>query len=363
MRFSLEPSWMHSDFDSVVVVDDDSFLGLLGLMFILLIVLAPSSIECDWISLITTPHREGTDSHPNFRTVPKRKEFAFNRFNTSYQHFRIIMGKKCKRNKAVSTKQNGTRNVEGGVSETRAVGGIEPPRGTNSSINTTSRDIEQTLSKLLQINDYEGILKLESDAIRQAKSLEGTEPLYASYIYIVIAKALTETGSSNKVARHKTIRLLERSFTLAAKMDDNLKICIMLRSAVKEGRHVEAFATVKRLASGTPQHELTDPDMILSMANKFSRVTEPRIVVNILTIFLGTINRFWDKDKRAVAYLAFGGEYTFLFEYEKAASFLHKALDITDDPERKVTVLGELSSMFRFSCNYDAALSTLNDAM
>jgi hypothetical protein len=48
---------MHSDFDSVVVVDDDSFLGLLGLMFILLIVLAPSSIECDWISLITTPHR------------------------------------------------------------------------------------------------------------------------------------------------------------------------------------------------------------------------------------------------------------------------------------------------------------------
>ena len=98
------------------------------------------------------------------------------------------MGKKSKRNKAVSTKQKGTRNVEGGVSET-------------SSIHTNSRDITKSLSKLQQINDYEGILKLESDAIRQAKALEGTEPQKATYIYQVIAKALEETGSSNKEAR------------------------------------------------------------------------------------------------------------------------------------------------------------------
>ena len=212
------------------------------------------------------------------------------------------MGKKSKRNKAVSTKQNGTRNVEVGVSETCAasdiavVGGIEPPRGTNSSISTnnSSRDIKKSLLKLLQINDYEGIMKLESDAIRQAKALEGTEPQNASYIYIVIAKALEEIGSSNKVAREKAVRYLEQSFALSEKKDDNLQDLQyvaerLVHFNVKEGRHVEAFATVKRLASRIPQYELIDPDLILSLADEFSKATQFERVIDVLTIFLVTI--------------------------------------------------------------------------
>ena len=287
-----------------------------------------------------------------------------------------IMGKKTKSDRAVSTKQNGTRNVEVGVSETCAasdiavVGGIEPPRGTNSSISTnnSSRDIKKSLLKLLQINDYEGIMKLESDAIRQAKALEGTEPQNASYIYIVIAKALEEIESSNKVAREKAVRYLEQSFALSEKKDDNLQDLQyvaerLVHFNVKEGRHVEAFATVKRLASRIPQYELIDPDLILSLADKFSKATQFERVIDVLTIFLGTINRSWDKEKRAAAYLAFGQGYTELTEYEKAASFLHKALTITDVQEMKVSTLGVLGSMFTFSCNYDAALSALNQAL
>ena len=80
-------------------------------------------------------------------------------------------------------------------------------------------------------------------------------------------------------------------------------------------------------------------------------------------MFLGTINISWDKEKRAAAYLAFGEEYTDLTEYEEAASFLHKALAITYDPERKVDVLCQMGLMSRFSCNYDDALATLKQAM
>jgi tetratricopeptide (TPR) repeat protein len=85
---------------------------------------------------------------------------------------------------------------------------------------------------------------------------------------------------------------------------------------------------------------------------------------DILTIFLGTINRSWDKEKRAEAYLAFGEGYTGLAdEYEMADSFLRKALAITEDPESKVTVLCLMGSMSMFSCNYDDALATLNQAL
>ena len=80
-------------------------------------------------------------------------------------------------------------------------------------------------------------------------------------------------------------------------------------------------------------------------------------------MFLGTINRSWDKEKRAAAYLAFGEEYTDLTEYEEAASFLHKALAITYDPERKVDVLCHMGLMSRFSCNYDDVLAALNQAL
>jgi tetratricopeptide (TPR) repeat protein len=266
------------------------------------------------------------------------------------------MGKKSKRNKAVSTKQKGTRNVEGGVSET-------------SSIHTNSRDITKSLSKLQQINDYEGILKLESDAIRQAKALEGTEPQKATYIYQEIALALEETaGSSNKEAREKAIHYLEQSFALVEKMIDNLQDLQYVTERLvyfnlKEGRHDEAFATVKRLASSITQHELIGPEFIISFADKFSEATQFERVIDVLTIFLGTINRSWDKEKRAAAYLAFGKGYTELAEYEKAASFLHKALAITDDPVNKVAVLSQMGNMCKSSCNYDDALAALNQAI
>jgi hypothetical protein len=62
--------------------------------------------------------------------------------------------------------------------------------------------------------------------------------------------------------------------------------------------------------------------------------------------------------------LVFGEGYTDLAEYEKADSFLHMALAITDDPpESKVAVLCQMGSMSRFSCNYDDALDTLNQAL
>jgi len=85
--------------------------------------------------------------------------------------------------------------------------------------------------------------------------------------------------------------------------------------------------------------------------------------IEILTMFLGTINRSWDKVTRAAAYLAFGTGYTFLFEYEKAASFLHKALAITEDPENTVVVLYQMGLMYECSCNYDDALATLDQAL
>ena len=170
------------------------------------------------------------------------------------------MGKKSKRNRAVSKKQKGTRNVEGGVSETSSaasdiavVGGIEPSRGA-TSISTNSRDIDQSFLKLIQINDYEGILELESDAIRHAKALEGTEPQMAGHIYLVIVTALQETGFSTKEAREKAMHYLEqcwkafhsleRSFELLEKEMSLDCVKLLVSIYLKEGRHDEAFATV-----------------------------------------------------------------------------------------------------------------------
>jgi tetratricopeptide (TPR) repeat protein len=132
---------------------------------------------------------------------------------------------------------------------------------------------------------------------------------------------------------------------------------------LKEVRHVKAFATVKRFISSIPQHELIDPDVFLSIANSCYQALLTEKAIEILTMFFGTINRSWDKENRAAAYLGFGEAYTDLAEYEKADSFLHKALAITDDPESKVMVMCQMGYMSNFSCNYDDALAALNQAL
>jgi tetratricopeptide (TPR) repeat protein len=103
--------------------------------------------------------------------------------------------------------------------------------------------------------------------------------------------------------------------------------------------------------------------LILSTAKAFSYASLFERVIDVLTMFLGTINRSWDKDKRSVAYLVFREGYTDLTEYEKADSFLHKALAITEDPERKAAALSQMGLVSKFSCNYDDALTTLNQAL
>ena len=269
------------------------------------------------------------------------------------------MGKKSKKNRAVSTKQQGMINVEGGVSETS---GIEHPM--------PRRDIKESLSKFLNINDSEGILKLELDAGSQAKALEGTEPQKALYIYQAIAEAFHETEETSpyKEARKKAIHYFEEYFALTEKMIDNLngmQYCarILVHCNLREGRLDKAFAIVKRLASGINRHELIDPVLIPSIAKEFFQANQFERGIEILTMFLGTINRSWDKENRAEAYLAVGKGYTFLAEYKKADSFLQKALAITHDPENKVTVLCQMGEMSRFACNYDDAIAALNQAL
>jgi tetratricopeptide (TPR) repeat protein len=222
------------------------------------------------------------------------------------------------------------------------------------------------LAEVTTKGDHEGILKLESDAILRATVLEGTEPEIASSIYIVIARSLVvEIGLSSTIAQEKAIHYLERAFALSEKDIKLQHDCVNLLVSIylHRGRHDDAFATVKRLTVRIPQHELIDPDLVLHFVHKFSEATQFERVIDVLTIFLGTINRSWDKEKRAAAYLAFGEGYTKLAEYEKAASFLHKALAITDDQERKVAALSILGLMSRCSCNYDDALAALNQAL
>jgi tetratricopeptide (TPR) repeat protein len=133
---------------------------------------------------------------------------------------------------------------------------------------------------------------------------------------------------------------------------------------LQEGRHGEAFAALKRLTTASiPQPEIIDPDLILNVVHEFSYSSLNNRSIDILTMFLGSINRSWDKDKRAKAYLAFGEGYTFLSEYEKAASFLHKALAITEDPERKVDALYQMGYMSTLSCDYDDAIAAMNQAL
>jgi len=280
------------------------------------------------------------------------------------------MGKKSKRNRDVSKKQKSARRVheQGGVTNTSAtsdaaavVGREIEPSSTSASI---SRDPINSLLELVEKGDYEGILKLESDAILRATVLEGTEPQQASLIYLVIANAFLETELSNIIARKKAIHYLERSFALLEEKK-MLHKCerLLVPLYIQEGRHDEAFAAVKRMTARIPKHESIDPDLILSITNEFYHARVSKGVIDILTLFLGTINRSWDKEERAKAYLAFGRGYTGLAEYEKADSFLHKALAITEDPARKVAILYEMGTMSTFSCNYDDALAALNQAL
>ena len=125
---------------------------------------------------------------------------------------------------------------------------------------------------------------------------------------------------SKQEGREKAIHYLERSFELSEKV--MLHDCVELLVVdvyLKEGRHDEAFATVKRLTVSMPKHEIIDPDLILSWATELSLATQFERVIDVLTLFLGTINRYCDEEKRAAAYLAFGEGYLFLTEYEKAA--------------------------------------------
>ena len=110
------------------------------------------------------------------------------------------MRKKNKRNRDVSKKQKSARRVheQGGVTNTSAtsdaaavVGREIEPSSTSASI---SRDPINSLLELVEKGDYEGILKLESDAILRATVLEGIEPQKASVIYLVVANAFIVTG-------------------------------------------------------------------------------------------------------------------------------------------------------------------------
>jgi tetratricopeptide (TPR) repeat protein len=288
------------------------------------------------------------------------------------------MGKKSKRNRGASRVNQSARVQQGAVTNTSAtsdvvaaavVGNEIDPRSISSSTGGTSIRIDPIDSLLMQLaekKDHEGILKLESKLILRATALEGTELRKAGYIYLVIADALIATEFSSKTSREKAINYLLRCWKAIHSLDE-----IMLHECVKmlvplyleEERHDEAFVTVKRLTVRIPQHALIDPDLILSLARELHQASLSEKVIEILTIFLGTINRSWDKEKRFAAYLAFGEGYTALYEYEKAARFLHKALAITDDQEGKVAALCQMGSMSRYACNYDDALAALNQAL
>jgi tetratricopeptide (TPR) repeat protein len=288
------------------------------------------------------------------------------------------MGKKSKRNRGASKKQQSAGAQQGGVTNTSAssdvaaastaaavVGNEIDPRSTSASAGSIRIDPIDSLVQLVEKGDYEGILKLESKLVLLATALEGTEPEKAGYIYLMVANALIATEVSSKISREKTIDYLERCWKAMHSLEIMLHECVRLLVSLylKEGRHDEAFVTLKRLTVRIPQHELIDPDLILSVATEFHQATLDEKVIEILTIFLGTINRSWDKEKRFAAYLLFGKGYTDLAEYEKADSFLHNALVITDDPENKVTVLYQMGLMSMFACNYDDALAVLNQAL
>jgi tetratricopeptide (TPR) repeat protein len=290
-----------------------------------------------------------------------------------------VMGKKSKRNRVASKKQQIARVQQGGVTNTSSatsdvaaaaavVGNEIEPR---SSASIRIDPIDSLIVQLAQKDDFEGILKLESKLVLRATALEGTEPRKAGYIYLMVANALIAneliaTEFLSKISREKAIHYLEGCWKVIHSLDEIFVLACardLVTLYLQEERHDEAFVTMKRLTVRIPQHELIDPDLILYLASELHQAALNEKVIEILTIFLGTINRSWDKEKRAKAYLAFGKGYSSLAEYEKAASFLHKARAITDDPECKVAALLQMGFMSRWSCNYDDALAALNQAL
>ena len=59
----------------------------------------------------------------------------------------------------------------------------------------------------------------------------------------------------------KAIHYLERYFALSEKGMLHECVRLLVPLYIQEGRHDEAFATVKRLTVRIPQHELIDPDL------------------------------------------------------------------------------------------------------
>ena len=165
------------------------------------------------------------------------------------------MGKKSKRNREASRVQ------QGGVTNTSAT----------SAGSIRIDPIDSLMQQLAEKDDFEGILKLESKLILRATALEGTEPQKASYTYFMVANALIATEFSSKTSREKAIHYLERCWKAIQSLDE-----IMLHECVRllvhlylhEGRHDEAFVTIKQLTVRIPQHELIDPDLILSLARE-----------------------------------------------------------------------------------------------
>jgi tetratricopeptide (TPR) repeat protein len=277
------------------------------------------------------------------------------------------MGKKSKRNRGASRVHQSARSATSDVAADAVVGNeIEPRSSASASAGSIRIDPIDSLMQLAEKGDHEGILKLESKLILRATTIEGTEPQKAGYIYLMVANALIATEFSSKISREKAINYLLRCWKAIHSLDEiMLHECVRLLVPLylKEERHDEAFVTVKRLTVRIPQHALIDPDLILSLARELHLASLNEKMIEILTIFLGTINRSWDKEKRFLAYLSFGAGYTNLYEYEKAATFLRKALAITDDPENKVDALCQMGAMSRFACNYDDALAALNQAL
>ena len=278
------------------------------------------------------------------------------------------MGKKSKRNREASKKQQSARVQQGRVTNTSTTNDVAAAVvGNEIELSTSARilgDTIDSLGQLVEKGDHGGIITHESNLVCLATALEGTEPEEASCIYLMLAEAFDVTGCSSMIAREKSIRYLERSFALSDK-EIILQACVrqLMPLYLQEGRHDRAFGVFKRLTGRIPQQELIDPGLILSLAQGLHVASLNEKVIEILSMFLGTINRSWDKDMRAAAYLVFGEGYTALNEYEKAASFLQKALTTTDDLDLKVAVLCQMGTMSRFSCNYDDSLATLNQAV
>ena len=264
------------------------------------------------------------------------------------------MGKKSKRNRAVSKTQRS-----------------DPP---------DMNDIVGKFSRLLDKDDYEGLAKVEAD-VRQATLLETTDPGLGGCIYYNMAKALYD--KCNGIASSKVIHYMERSFTLLVEnttiMDRSTSSiltsskeylrsthsCVMFLVTlyIQEEKYDQALATVKRFIASI-SHEFIDPKLILDISFRFRGAFQFQPgVVDILTTILGTINTSWSTEDKASSYTEFGQAYTYLFEYEKSLSFFQKALSITEDSEMKVEVLAQLGYMHRCSCNYKKGLAVLNQAL